>query len=573
MNRGLFMPSSLRFSRTFIKQLIVIFVLAVTTWVYIPSLSNGFINWDDDVHVLENRFIRSVRWPNIVEMFTTTVNRTYIPLTTLTFAIEHEFLGFDPFYYHLDNLILHVLVTFLVMALARRLGFSIVAAAIAALLFGIHPLHVESVAWITERKDVLYAFFYLSSILVYLQYLRSRHSLWLVLSIACGLLSVLSKSMALSLPLVLLLCDWYVLKTITWRDVFNKFYYGFLFLPIVWITFFSNSSILKAQSWTDALVWVWSFNFYLFKFIVPGPTALFYDAPFPIGINNGEYLVNGLVFILFVTLIWLRRNDRLLLFAFLFYLASIFFVLRFHATLDVVADRFMYLSSVGWCFFLGAVIERLINLGSKKEWVFCVVAVLTGWILFLTANTNERLTVWRNSHALWQNQLKNARTADWLAWSKLGDAYFEEALSDGVFTRLYKRKEDLPVLQDRDAQQLAVILRSYHNAINAKPDYAQPYYHLGLVHESLGDIKTATHFYEQAYTLSNEHFMAAFKLGNMYARQGRASEAVEFYQRAITISPYNQEVKQSIINELARLIKAEGHSQIYKEAYTNFFRN
>ncbi len=98
------------------------FVLSLTIWVYIPSLFNGFVNWDNDVHLLENRVVRSLDWQNIVEIFSTTVNHTYIPLTTLSFAVEYRLFGFDPFFYHLNNLILHALVTCLVMIMAWRLG-------------------------------------------------------------------------------------------------------------------------------------------------------------------------------------------------------------------------------------------------------------------------------------------------------------------------------------------------------------------------------------------------------------------------------------------------------------------
>lgn len=223
---------------------------------------------------------------------------------------------------------------------------------------------------------------------------------------------MLSKLMALSLPLVLLVCDWYLLKRITWRDLFNKFYYGVILIPIVWMTFFSNFSVLNAHSWTDVLVWIWSFNFYLIKFIWPGHAVLFYDAPFPVAINNPQYFVNALIFILLAWVIGLRRNDRLLLFTFLFYSASIFFLLRFNVILDLVSGRFMYLPSVGWCFFFGVLVERAVCLSKRGKWGFCaMIVVLLGWMAALTVNTNERLAIWRDSRSLWQNQLRNAKAA------------------------------------------------------------------------------------------------------------------------------------------------------------------
>ncbi len=134
-------------------------ILAVVAVVYLPSLDNSFVNWDDDVHLLNNLSVRSLSFDNLKAIFTEKVNGTYIPLTTLSFAIEYHFFGYDPFVYHLTNLVLHLLVICLVYFFALRLGLSLIGAGISALIFGLHPMHVESVAWVTERKDVLYAFF------------------------------------------------------------------------------------------------------------------------------------------------------------------------------------------------------------------------------------------------------------------------------------------------------------------------------------------------------------------------------------------------------------------------------
>ena len=206
------MISSPRLSSGFLSRLLLFVVVAAVFLAYKPSLNNDFVNWDDDVHLLENRFIRSLDWKKFKEIFSTTVNHTYIPLTTLSFAVEYNRFGLDPFPYHFDNLLLHLLVTALVMVLARRLGLSVAASGLAALIFGIHPQHVESVAWVTERKDVLSGVFFLLTLAAYVRYVRQPRSAARYVTVAVLFtLGLLSKSMLVTLPFVLLLLDYWPL--------------------------------------------------------------------------------------------------------------------------------------------------------------------------------------------------------------------------------------------------------------------------------------------------------------------------------------------------------------------------
>ena len=190
-------------------------VLLLVILAFSPSLFNGFIKNDDPTHLLENVTLRALTFENFRAMFQSIVNVTYIPLTTASFAMEYHFFGYNPFIYHLDNLLLHLGVIVCVFIFLQRLSLSVVAAGIGALFFGIHPLRVESVAWITERKDVLYGFFYMLAILQYWDYAKSGKKQFYFLSLLWGFLSILAKPMALSLPLILLLCDWWMRRG--WR--------------------------------------------------------------------------------------------------------------------------------------------------------------------------------------------------------------------------------------------------------------------------------------------------------------------------------------------------------------------
>src|SRR3989338_6618178 len=197
-------------------------IVILVIFAYSPSLRNQFVNWDDDAHFLANPFVQSF---NLQEIFTTTVNGIYIPLTSLSFALEYHFFKAAPFIYHLDNLLLHLAVTVMVFLFCLRGGSSLPAAGEAALIFGPHPVHVESVAWVTERKDVLYALFYMAALLSYTRHIQllqdktGRKKRWpFIATVIFGFLSVLAKPMALSLPFILFLLDWFSRRKLTIRS-------------------------------------------------------------------------------------------------------------------------------------------------------------------------------------------------------------------------------------------------------------------------------------------------------------------------------------------------------------------
>jgi len=194
-----------------------ILIAGIIFLAFFPVLQAEILSWDDGAHLVYNQFIYSLNFENLIKIFKQSVNKTYIPLTTLSFAIEYHFFKFNAAVYHLTNLLLHIFNTILVLAIVRRMDLSFRAAVFVALLFGLHPMRVESVAWITERKDVLYAAFYLMSIYSYIGFVKEKKRGMYLWSLCFGVLSILSKPMALSLPLILLLYDWFFKRPWSWR--------------------------------------------------------------------------------------------------------------------------------------------------------------------------------------------------------------------------------------------------------------------------------------------------------------------------------------------------------------------
>ncbi|HBO96694.1 MAG TPA: hypothetical protein DE315_06655 [Candidatus Omnitrophica bacterium] len=513
-------------------------VAAVVILAYSPSLSNQFVNWDDDAHLLENPFVQSF---SLREIFTTTVNRIYIPLTSLSFATEYHFFKVNPFIYHLDNLLLHLAVTVMALLFGLRCGLSVPAAGLAALIFGLHPAHVESVAWVTERKDVLYAFFYMLAILCYLDHLRAlkessayRRGWAFGLTLIFGFLSILAKPSALSLPWILFLLDWFFRRKLTVRSCVEKAYCGLAVFPVAWGTYalLMHTQVVKFPE--SVLIGIWCFVFYIQKMFYPDYSVLVYHLPAPVALTNPAYAVSVLVFVVLLASLWCFRRNRLFVFANLFYILSIFFLLRadHNVGLNVVGDRFLYLPMLGWCMFLG---DFCVNLWTRYRNSFTVRTAFllagTAVLSFLFFQTARQCRVWYNGASLWEHQLRyQGQAATALIYNKIAQAYMQE-----------------PDFADNPARVESA--EDYlRKAIAIKPDYAQAYFHLGQLALRKEDFVPARIYFKKTIELDGKHFDAYFQLGRLYDRGGQYDLAIEVFRKAIEAEPDHEGMYRQILN-------------------------
>ena len=203
----------------------IILLTSFTFLIYSSCLKNDFVNWDDDRNVYENPFVTKLTTKNIKAIFTTDVIGNYNPLPILSFAIENHFFGMDPKVMHFTNILLHLICTILVFFIFKRLKLSLNVAFIGALLFAIHPLKVESVAWITERKDVLFGCFFLGALLLYIKnlehYSKSR-SVWIFVLFIIGLFA---KIQMVALPLSFIAVDYWYNKEMNFKVIIQKWPY------------------------------------------------------------------------------------------------------------------------------------------------------------------------------------------------------------------------------------------------------------------------------------------------------------------------------------------------------------
>ncbi len=527
-------------------------VLLVVFLVYAPSLKNDFVNWDDDLHVMNNRLVNFLDPEHVRDIFISAVNLTYIPLTILSFAVEKHFFGLNPFVYHLDNLLLHLAVTALVFIFTLRLGASRQAAAVAALVFGVHPMHVESVAWVTERKDVLYGLFFMLALAEYQAYLRSRKFIIYARVFLWGLLSILAKPMALSLPLVLLLLDlfdgrrdW---KALIWEKAILLIYVA----PIVSITQILNTNItiIHRDLFKAFLILVWTLTFYIHKFVCPFILIPNYSVPEPVSLFNVRYALAVAIFVLALWCIIRHRKDRWVIFAGSFYMVTIFLILRMTDTITkgAAADRYMYMPSVGFCILLGVWWDRIREHYSAKSVILrrvmhvCLAVV----IAVLCWKTYLQTRIWKDSVALWSNVITYAEPARPFFFNNRGSAYLDQgryspALAD--FNRalamdpnqddvLYNRAE---VFKHFGQYDLAI--NDLNRAIGLNPEFADAYNNLGSVYEIQEKYDQALTEFNKAVAIDPYLDKGYSNRGVIFAIQGRYDLALADFNKALAIDP------------------------------------
>jgi hypothetical protein len=483
-------------------------------------------------------------------MFTAYHASNWHPLTWLSHGIDYALWGLNPMGHHLTSVLLHGLNTFLVVILITRLvSFTrmdetaqirntrsaihnpLIIGAVTGLLFGVHPLHVESVAWVSERKDVLYAFFYLLSILAYVRYVRAEAGKRAVPYVVCLVLfvfSLLSKSMAVTLPVVLLILDVYPfgrtgvrgLFTNQWRLLVEK-------VPFFVLSIVSSVLTLQAQGTGGSIVPVWvhplgdrvliavkGLCYYLLKTIWPSGLVPLY--PFPIQISVGfEYIVSFIAvtgLTLLSLWLWVKKK-RIFLIVWLSYIVMLSPVLGIVQTGGhAVANRYTYLPLLGPFLLLWIGVERMWT-KTDETWrrrvplkvvFFALLLVL---MMFLSLLTIKQGRVWKDSLSLWNEEILHFPSIH-VAYDSRADAYVKMGKYQGAIADL-------------------------NRSLSINPQYPWTYYRLGLVHERTGTYLQAMQNHGKALEL-----FAGFKP----ARQGRERayhKAIEDLSRDINNNPLN----------------------------------
>lgn len=482
--------------------------------------------WDDEKYIMSNPLITDMNVTNVRMMFTRPVNGSYVPLPLLTFAIEYNLFGSNPLPFHVSNLVLHLACTFLVFWLFRLLGLDLIYAAFAALLFGIHPMRVESVAWITERKDVLFGCFYLASLIAYIKYIgeQDKGSKFLLLSFIAFFLALLSKIEAVTLPLTLLLIDYYLERPLK-RKIFTEKIPFFLFsliigaigIFIIYRAGLKSSAFLQTNA-TESIAarifyGLYAFSGYIFKFIAPFQQSAIYFRPPDSGFFKIIlYVLNPVILLGLAFLIYRTRNKtRVIIFGSLFFLVNVIFMLQvFSVGLAFFADRYTYIPYIGLFFLTGWSAEQIIR--KRPQYKNTAITVLTIFSITFIIMTYNRCKVWKDGVTLWSDVIGQYPDQSVIPYTNRGIAYtnlgqWENALND------------------------------FNKALSIDPKSAGIYSDRGFVYGMMGQPEDAIADFNKNLAFDPENAKALENRGIAYGNTGQYDKAVTDLIKTLEIEP------------------------------------
>ena len=530
------------------KYFVAGLVSLLTFLVYLSCLHNEFVMWDDDRYVYENPHIHPVNSAFFRWAFSSFYCANWHPLTWLSHALDYAVWGLNPLGHHLTNNILHAVNTFIVVILVVKLleiwrssrqynpplhrsqeWSYIVIAAVTGLLFGLHPLHVESVAWVSERKDLLCAMFFLLGTLAYTKYVRTggglRNTHYILVAFLFAL-ALLSKPMAVTLPAVLLILDWYPFNRIRSMKTFLSACLEKL--PLIALSLVSSVLTVLAQKAGGAIksfeviplssrliVAAESLLSYLWKMVWPMNLIPYYPYPKNISLFFAEYLLSViLVSCITAACIIMVKKQKLWLAVWAYYVLTLLPVLGIVQVGDqAMADRYAYLPSLGPFILIGLIAAWLwkkppLGRGAEAGLVIVAAILIMGSLSFLTY---KQIAVWKDSLNLWS----------YVAGREPDDSRGHYSLGN-VYTILN--------MQDKAIEQ-------YLTAVKLKPGYAEAHYNLGVIYQSLNMPDKAIEQYLTAIKLKPDLAEADYNLGVIYQSLNMPDKAIEQYLTAIKLKP------------------------------------
>ena len=591
--------------RTARLALICSLLFFLVVWAFWPSVSNDFVNFDDNVYVSENAHVQAgLTWDSLGWAFTTLKAGFWNPLTWLSLTLDYQLFGLRAGGYHLTSLLLHATSTVLLFLLFRRMTGATWRSAFVAVLFGVHPLHVESVAWVAERKDVLSTLFWLLTLLAYVKYvelsgvtrrepgegglksemqgpessiqssalspprlsiLHPPSLVFYILALVCFACGLMSKAMVVTLPLVLLLLDWWPLRrfhlaTPTDRDqAFGsdkspaRFQWAVLrslllekvpFLVIALIagavTVFAQRSAGALRSTTrfpvpERLVnTILSYARYLVQTVWPSDLAVFY--PYPKTFSAWVVVAATLLFLtvsIFVVRAW--RTRPYLVFGWLWYVVTLLPVIGLiQAGYQSHADRYTYVPLAGLFAALAWSTHEL-----TRRWRYHAPA------LFSVALTRRQIGYWFDSESLFRHTLSVTEDNSIIHYN-LGLLLFRQGKTDEAIANFQAAVEIQPRYVDAHDNLGVALLQAgkpdagiahLKEAARLAPGRADLYYNLGIALGEQGQTAQAIGQFQEALQLNPGFAGAHSRLGDVLLQQGQVDDAIAHFRRALEIQP------------------------------------
>lgn len=570
-------------------------ILLLTVIVYAAAMNNNFIyQFDDDLYVTNNPDIQAFTWDNVQTVFTKAYVGLYLPLTMLGYMGEYALFGLNPEPYHIINLIIHLVNTLLVFVLIRRLRPGVYVAALVAFVFALHPMHVESVTWISELKDVLYSLFYLAGLLAWLRYTDKPSAGRYLATLGFFVLSLFSKTIAVSFPLFLVAFDWYRgRKLLSKKVILEKIPFFALSLAIgllgIYFTQTGNDTSTPYIAWafrpfivSDAVL------MYLWKFIAPFNLMNYYYYP---DVSAGAlptrfYVSTGILLLLIAgAIFWIakaKQHKRDLILGIIFFVIPTMFVLQLIPVgRAYAAERYTYLSYIGLTYIFGIYTAGIIRNRAKNMMQLraTIIVILVFFAAGFSYLTWERNKDWKDSFTLFDDlveknpdhfhpylirgithvQFGNREAA-------LADYNKSISLNPNSAKTLANRASVKGMLGDyegalKDANQALKIMPGYDNALNNRAtariytkDYEGALEDISalmkmdstrtdlinkriMVLEKLGRQQDILNSYLELIRQEPGNYVNYGKAGEMYYRLDQNEKAIEYLSKSMQLKP------------------------------------
>ena len=563
--------------------------LAVTTFiVFEPAIHNGFISFDDNEYIFDNNYITSgLTLKNIIWAFTNVHANNYHPLTSLSHMLDCELYGTNPAGHHFTNLLFHISNTLLLFLVLGRMTKSLWASAFVAALFALHPLHVESVAWASERKDVLSTFFWMLTLLAYTRYVERPAKGCYLLTLLIFAMGLLSKSMLVTLPFVLLLLDYWPLNrfgnthfggnprlVILGRLVLEKIPFFALSAIFSIVTFsvqlkigLMKSFIHYPSLWRieNALV---SYIIYIEKMFWPVNLAIFY--PYPRGNIPLWQIIGAVLVLVFITSIafWKLRQHPYIAVGWLWFLGTLIPVIGiFQVGLQARADRYTYIPYTGLFIIVAWGISDLLARLRYRKVIFSLSAAIL--LSALGIKTYIQTIYWHDNILLYTHAAEAVKN-NWWAHHLLGKTFvsqnrleeaiiqFKEALridpqnatvqnelakaflDNGDVNQAAKLyQEFLPPLPDdlNEPKSIDALFAKRHDLEVIIELYINANINLATALARQGNIDEAARRFKEVLRITPDSIMAHRNLGDIFLQKGQIDEAIKQYTAAIQIKP------------------------------------
>jgi len=525
------------------KQLYLplLFLLAASFAIFWPALGHNFlVNWDDNQYVVGNPFVHGLTLENIKGAFTSNFVGNYAPIQMISYMFDYEIWGLRPSGFILINILLHTANGILFYLLLRRLSGEKVWVFLASLIFLFHPVQVESVVWVSQRKNLLAMFFFLIGFHLYTLYKQGeekpeRAFYWLCL--VAFVFSLLSKSVAVIFPLVLLLFDLCYRKERGFGALLlNKIPFILLAAVFGLVAIQSHSAQVQGGEtsyhggslYATLLTMLPVLVRYLTMIFWPANLSAFYDPPIKTHMDSEVAWAAFVLALLCLLAVMLFRRKQEMFFWFALFFVGLLPVSQIVPIVTLMNDRYLYFPMLGAAAFLSAAVVRDVTwselLHSKKYipvFIFCVLVIGA-----FTATTLHRIPVWQNSYTLWGDAVKKAPSV-----SLVHDCFGEGMLEQGQFDEALKEfNKALDLQPNGPAESLDTGVR------NAK---ANTYNNIGAAYGMKGMTDEAIEHFAIAVELNPGFDRAYFNLGNALMHKGLIDQALKSFQMAVQLSPRN----------------------------------